>query len=310
MKHFDRLVILAAIGSATASALPLLTDFWWVFELFSHFRVQYLALLTVIATTLASRRRWRWAAALLPFAAYSAMPIYSGWPAAERPDRPVDQLSVMNVNVNAANGDFASLLNLVEQELPDVIVLVELTAAWQSAIGTLTDLYPYRIVVPRQDSFGIALLSRLPFHDQEAVDLLATPAVSAHITVAGQAVRIIGVHLRPPVSSGWAATRNQQLIEIIRLLGNRAEPVMIIGDFNITSYSSVFSRWLEDNQLRSAALPTELTISWPTFLPFLGILIDQIVVSENLTINDFRRGPAFGSDHYPVTATLSLRGRQ
>jgi hypothetical protein len=44
--------------------------------------------------------------------------------------------------------------------------------------------------------------------------------------------------------------------------------VMIVGDFNITTYSSIFSRWLEDNELRSAATPTVITISWPTFLPY------------------------------------------
>ena len=116
MKYFDRLVVIAAVGIAAASALPLLADFWWVFELFCHFRVQYLVLLTIIATLLASRRRWRWAAALLPFAAISALPIYSAWPAEERAADPADQVTVMNVNVNAANGNFDSLLNLVEQE--------------------------------------------------------------------------------------------------------------------------------------------------------------------------------------------------
>ena len=310
MKHLDRIVVIAAVGIATASTLPLLADFWWVFELFCHFRVQYLALLAFFAALLASRRRWRSAAALLPFAAISASPIYVGWPVAVRAENPVAQLTVMNVNVNAANRNFASLLNLVERELPDLIVLVEMTAAWQTAIGALSNLYPYRVGVPQQDRFGIALLSRVPFHDQEAVDLLTTPAVSARVTVAGRAVRIIGVHLRPPVSAGWAAIRNQQLIEIGKLLGNRAEPVMIVGDFNITSYSTIFSRWLEDNELRSAARPTDFAISWPTFLPLLGILIDQFVVSESVRIDDFRRGPAFGSDHYPLTATLSLRGMQ
>lgn len=122
--------------------------------------------------------------------------------------------------------------------------------------------------MPQQDRYVIALLSRLPFHDQEAVALLTTPAISARVTVAGRSLRIIDVHLRPPVSAGWAAIRNQQLVEIGRLLGDRFEPVMIVGNFNITTYSSIFSRWLEDNELRSAATPTVITISWPTFLPY------------------------------------------
>jgi len=310
MKHLDRLVFVAAVGVATATALPLLAELWWVFELFCHFRVQYLAMLAVLAALLTIRRRWKWALAILPFAAINAAPIYTWWPVEESARHSSDQLSVMNINVNAANSDFASLLSLVEQELPDLIVLVEFNAAWQSAIGTLSSLYPYRVTVPQQDRFGIAVLSRVPFHDETSIDLLTTPAVSARIPMAGRLVRILGVHLRPPVSAGWAAIRNQQLVEIGKLLDERSEPVIVVGDFNITTYSSIFAQWLKERELRSAAQATGLTISWPTFFPLLGIHIDQYIVSESVSIDDFRRGPTFGSDHYPLTATFSLRGTQ
>jgi len=308
MTRFDRLLVLATVGVASASVLPLFANFWWVFDLFSHFRVQYLVLLTVLFASLAGRHRWRWAAALLPFATINALPVYNSWPSGEPQESPSERLSIMNVNVNAANNNYASLLNLVEQELPDLILFVEFNAGWQRAISALAEIYPYRSEAPQQDRFGIALLSRIPFIEQESVDLLATAAISARINLAGQSVRLLGVHLRPPVSAGWAAMRNQQLVEIDELLGERTEPVIIVGDFNTTTYSPIFSEWLAENELRSAAQATGLTISWPTFLPLLGILIDHYVVSDNVLIDELRRRPAFGSDHYPLTATLSVRG--
>jgi endonuclease/exonuclease/phosphatase (EEP) superfamily protein YafD len=310
VKYPDRLITLIAVGIATASALPLLANLWWAFDLFSHFRVQYLVLSAVILLLLASRRRWRASLAFLPFVAISTVPVYSNWPSAEPPGSASEQISIMNVNVNSANTDFDALIELIMQEPPDLVFLLEITTAWQNAIAPLAETYPYRIEMPRSGRFGIALLSRIPIIDPESADLLGTPAISARIKHAGQSLRLLGVHLQPPVNRDWSTARNQQLAEIGKLLDDRTEPVMIVGDFNITTYSPIFSAWLAANGLRSTAQAAGPTISWPTFLPLLGILIDHYAFSGDIRIHTFRRGSAFGSDHYPLTATFSLRGTQ
>lgn len=92
------------------------------------------------------------------------------------------------------------------------------------------------------------------------------------------------------------------------MLSDHSESQVIIGDFNTTTYSPTFSEWLAKNELRSALPAGGMGISWPTFLPLLGIFIDHCLVSDDVIINEYRRGPAFGSDHYPVTTVISLRG--
>ena len=310
MALIDRCLAIMTAGVALASTLPLFANAWWVFDLFSHFRLQYLLLLTVLFVLHALRRRWKWALAVIPFATISAHPVVDNWPVSDPQDTASPRLSIMNVNVQAGNANVAPLLERLRHDLPDLVLVVEYDATWQRALGALADLYPHRIEAPRPDRFGIALLSRLPFSERETFDLLTTNAISARINFAGQSVSLLGVHLRPPVSTGWAVTRNQQLIEIGKLIADRSEPIVIIGDFNQTTYSPAFADWLADNQLRSAALASGLTFSWPTFLPLLGILIDHCVVSDDFIVNDFSRGPTFGSDHYPVTTTVSLRGAQ
>ena len=59
--------------------------------------------------------------------------------------------------------------------------------------------------------------------------------------------------------------------------------------------------------LSTPSRSTSTTISWPTSLSLLGILIDHYVTTDDIVIDDKSRGPAIGSDHYPQFATLSLR---
>jgi endonuclease/exonuclease/phosphatase (EEP) superfamily protein YafD len=308
MDRLDRCLAVVSAGVALASLLPLLADVWWGFELFSHFRIQYLSLLAILVVLQTWRCRWRWAVALVPVALVSANAVYSSWPVAETADNARPQFVITIVNVQAENAVVAPLVERVQRDTPDLLLVVEYNETWRQGLQPLDQLYPYRIEAPRADRFGMALLSRYPISEPETFDLLTTTAISTRVDLAGQNIRFLGVHLRPPVSSAWAATRDQQLDELSNLLVHPSEPTVIAGDFNVTTYSPVFAEWLETNRLRSATQASGLTFSWPTFLPLLGVLIDHCVVSDDFIINGAERGTAFGSDHYPMTATLSLRG--
>ncbi|MFL2546427.1 MAG: endonuclease/exonuclease/phosphatase family protein [Candidatus Rariloculaceae bacterium] len=308
MPKVDRRIALLTVGVALAGTLPILANLWWGFDLFSHFRLQYLFLLSALFLINAGRRRWWLAWTLLPVSIISGVPVYENFAAPENPVVAGQQLSVMSVNVQAENGDIASLVGMLREQLPDLVVVVEYNATWQTGLAQLNELYPHRIEAPQHSRFGIALLSRIPLKESKTFDLVTTTAVTAEVELDGQSVSILGVHLRSPVSAQLAHERNQQLDELGGLLADRSDPTIIVGDFNITAYSPIFSRWLADNRLRSAFQTSGFGISWPTYLPLLGILIDHCVLSDEFIISNYSRGPHFGSDHYPVTCTISLRG--
>ena len=46
--------------------------------------------------------------------------------------------------------------------------------------------------------------------------------------------------------------------------------------------------------------------TWPTYMPFLMIPIDHILISEHFVINDFKVGNNIGSDHLPLIIELAL----
>ncbi len=41
-------------------------------------------------------------------------------------------------------------------------------------------------------------------------------------------------------------------------------------------------------------------MTWPAMLPLMGITIDHILVSKDITVLKHEVGPNIGSDHYPV----------
>ena len=47
-RPLDHLLSIAAAGTVVVSVVPLLGSSWWVFELFSHFRAQYLLLISAL----------------------------------------------------------------------------------------------------------------------------------------------------------------------------------------------------------------------------------------------------------------------
>ena len=306
MHRLDRLLILTAVGTILASLGSFVAASWWVFELNTHFRVQYLITALVLLIGFALRKHRYWPMALIPVMALNAIPLAPYWPRPGEPLSRQESITLMSVNVNARNSDYGPMISMVEAESPDIVLILEFNSGWGAALRELHETYPYRVQVPRNDLFGIALFSRLPFLDERVFQLQGTSAVDIRIASAGRSVRLLGVHLRPPVSTEWAAERNRQLAQLTAMARKDSAPLIALGDFNITPYSPLFTSELAGSGLRDARLSRGWGFSWPTFLPILGIPIDLCMVSGQFIVLDHRHGPAFGSDHNPVMATLAL----
>jgi endonuclease/exonuclease/phosphatase family metal-dependent hydrolase len=78
------------------------------------------------------------------------------------------------------------------------------------------------------------------------------------------------------------------------------EPVVLIGDFNLTPYSPYNDDLLSGSRLRDCARGRPLTPTWPTWFAPLWIEIDRCFVTPEIRIASYQVGPAIGSDHYPL----------
>jgi endonuclease/exonuclease/phosphatase (EEP) superfamily protein YafD len=182
--------LLTAAGAvmALSTIFGFLGRFWWLFDLFSHFRVQYFIGLLAAAVLLGLKRE---STPFLCFSAFAAVnfftiaPFYVGKtlePNISSPGSGLENPARIGVNstvhprlyrslllnVNTETGDPVKVATLIYEAQPEIMVLEELSSRWVTALSAAVTNYPYSKVVPREDNFGIGLFCKYPFTTCEA----------------------------------------------------------------------------------------------------------------------------------------------
>ena len=295
-------------GLALASACALFAPLGWPFELFAHFRAQYLAAALVLAALLAWRRLAVPALLALALAGWHAWPAAQGLvaaPPAAACTGPT--LTVATANVRYSNEDHARFLAWLDGEPADLVVVQEVTAAWAHDLAARRG-YPYQHALTREDPYGIAILSRWPLEAVTLVDLAGDglPSLGAVAAIAGRRIQVYGLHTHWPVTPSLARARDQALHAAAALTRAATLPVVMLGDLNLTPYSPPFDRLLADGRLRDAMQDRGWHPTWQSGFWPLALRIDHVLVSSGLCVEEATVGPAVGSDHRPVLARLRL----
>jgi endonuclease/exonuclease/phosphatase (EEP) superfamily protein YafD len=297
-------------GVACATLLALLAPLGWPFELFSHFRVQYLAAALLLAALLAWRRRAVPAVLALVIAAWHALPGAAAPAAATAADCAGPAFAVATVNVQFSNRRPTAFRAWLATQPADFLVVQEVTAAWAAVLEAQTE-YPYRHVLTREDPYGLAVLSRWPLESVTLVDLAGDglPSFTGVVDAGGQRIRFLGLHTHWPLTPALAAARDEALQGAAQLASAADLPVVVLGDLNVTPDSPVFDQFLEQAGLRDAMRgrgwrPTWFASVWP-----LALRIDHVLVSSGFCVEHAAVGPSLGSDHRPVLARLRTQPR-
>ncbi|MGI9272221.1 MAG: endonuclease/exonuclease/phosphatase family protein, partial [Woeseiaceae bacterium] len=209
-----RLLKAAAIVTAIFSTLTFLNQWHPLIELFSHFRLQYLAVSGLLAIVFLAVRNMTWAGALLVLTLINSWPVAS-WYLGETASKDVDahSITVLQANVFGGNDNTSLLLDIIEREQPDLIFLQEVTDVWIEAMAQLGADYPHSHAIPRDDYFGIAVYSREPLLGVETVDSppMDLPTLVARQTINGKTRTFVTSHPFPPMGNEWTQARNVQL---------------------------------------------------------------------------------------------------
>lgn len=304
------LVHVAAVIGCLATVLGFLGRFYWLFDLFSHFRVQYLIGLVCLALLFVVGRRRKAASACLLAAVLNAivvLPLYFG--GETLPTRSARTFRVLQLNVNTQQGDPHRVLQLVEQLDPDFIALEELSRHWVQQLSVLETKYPHSLVLPREDNFGIGLYSKHELLEGQITEFGSAeiPSAVAGISLAGTTVRVIATHPLPPMSASNFQLRNEQLAQLAAAI-DADTPTMVLGDFNTTPWNHFFRKLLQESGLRDSSRGFGLQPTWPTFSRLLRIPIDHCLHSERIVILRREIGKDVGSDHFPVIVEFALTG--
>jgi len=280
----------------------------WILDLFSHFRVQYLVVLTVFGVVLLLAGRRKTAFFLLGFAFINltqVIPLYFGGqnmlPAGS------STLRAVLLNVNTRLGDAAKVSEFIRETNPDIIVLEETNSKWLSDLAWLRTSYPHSLAEPRDDNFGIAIFSRLPFVESRVINILGPglPSILAVVKTEKGDLHILATHPLPPVSSEYSMWRNEQLAQLPKYV-NATQPTLLLGDLNLTPWSYHFRKLLQETGLRDSSQGYGVQPSWPNNNQFLRIPLDHVLHSPDIVVLRRTIGPDVKSDHFPVIVDFTI----
>lgn len=305
---FWAFVNIVSMGLILGTLFGFLGSWWWVFDLASHFRVQYaLGLLGVLVVFLLGKRLRSGSiiASGVLLNAVFILPLLFPSPAVLGGNV---SYGVVLANVNLFNDQHHLIRAWIEETDPDFVALLEVNQNWLDTLNLEAEGYPYMELLARDDHFGIAFYSRIPIERSEVknfggVDL---PAVIAQVMVDGDLVTFIVAHPVPPTSGRSFQYRNLQMQSISRFVAELDHSVIIAGDLNATSWSPNFTVWQTISGLKDSRQGFGIQSTWPTMNWLLSIPIDHFLISDNVLVHHREVGPDIGSDHYPILMDFSI----
>lgn len=309
--HRGRAVLMAvAVGVLLGSAAGSMAGWHWLLDLTTHFR-WYWFLLALGGVALTAVLRLPAAGVLFAAAlVVNSLDLLPYWippraavAAADR--RPV---RIVSMNVHRANRHTSPAIDHVRGRRPDVLAVLEVDDHWATALAGLADVLPHRMMVPRPDNFGIAVLSRWPLVDARVVEFTATGFPSIVATVRHEAgdFRFIATHPYPPFDGPATAQLVEHLDGVAAEAAASPLPCVVAGDLNAAPWSRGFRRLVAVAGLRDTALGLGVRSTYHAGLPAPRIPIDHILVPTGTVVVRRDVGPRIGSDHFPVEADVIL----
>jgi endonuclease/exonuclease/phosphatase (EEP) superfamily protein YafD len=318
-RFYHVLIRVVFIAVSAGSLLALFGKYFWVAELFTHFRLYYLLvqallvliflhggrhLLMVMSILLAIPNAWVVGPYLIPLTDSVIGPVLGHTRVVVDNNAGID---IVALNVHHRNDEFARVAGYLRDRDPDIIVIAELTAAWLTRLEFLRESHPYYLVEARPNPWGLAVFSRLPLVDAELIDLAQTGTVQARfiVTVGEAPLEIFAVHLFSPVSAKTAHDRNRQLEALASHVLNSTNRRVVIGDMNLTPFSPYFKLFTDQTGLQDARRVDGFHVTWPVSLLPIWIPIDHALADPEVNITRVLAGPDVGSDHFPLEIFVS-----
>jgi endonuclease/exonuclease/phosphatase (EEP) superfamily protein YafD len=276
-------------------------------ELFSHFALQYGLLLLLGAAYAFAVAAPRNALVMLAFASFNLSLLLPYAIPKALPPESGRVIPIAAVNVLIKNRDFRQTLNFVESANPDVLLVAEVDEEWLSALDALG--YENSKKFPASAWLGMGIYSRYEIIAQEPFPKGSTDpfACAWTLKVEDKELVVIGVHPPPPEipPTSQRQAMLEQMTQFIHQF-SAEKPTVVMGDLNVTPWSPYLENMIQDAKLSDARIGQGVVQTWPAQIPPLWIPIDHCLVSKDIMLHRFYRGPSIGSDHFPILCRISI----
>ncbi len=310
LKIATRITILGLLALAV---FPIFSRTFYYADLLAQFYLQYSIIALVFSIPFFFvKGGLKWGVIGLMTAGIHAHPLWNLYAGAQQSTQAIftaKPISLLSFNLLLDNPNHQDVIQYLNDEDADILVFMEYTPTWHDQLAEVRVQYPYRMTIPLEGYFGIAVYSKIQgeFSDKRYV-FDEVPSILASLgTDSLGYVDVLATHPPPPsTKANWEA-RNDQFHEIALDRRGFGRATLLVGDLNTTSASRHFTDLLANTYLNDSRIGYGLQLSWPTDLPIAYICLDHILASESILVHDRAVGPAsLGSDHRPVLMEFTL----
>ncbi len=303
------------------SLIPLIRKDFWIFRVFEYPRLQKLAvnifLLIVYAIYQTSFQiaDYIFITALLlnmfyllvlifPFSRFSKKQIGKTSNVDEE-----NAISLMIFNVYQHNKNSKACLSLIEKTNPDIVCLVETDAWWQNEVSIIEKQYPFKVLKPLENTYGMLLYSKLALLESSINFIVKDdiPSIQTQVELkSGKKVKLYCVHPEPPVpnENPKSTARDKELLLVAKDAEKQNLPVIVMGDLNDVAWSYTTDLFCKISKLLDPRKGRGFFNTFNAKIPIMRFPLDHIFCSDDFCVTSIKRLPFAGSDHYPMYIKL------
>lgn len=297
-----------------ALGLSAFGDRLWFLDLFSHFTLHYAFLALVLMgffNLKKSRKQLYVTAACFVYAAILLANVIDHRAPMVRIGNEKARVRILSFNTAGTDSILRNWLPVHASQY-DVVVLLEAQPNFADFLEQMKGAFPYQISHLENSPFGVAVLSRWEITDTQAFEAEALyPQYQLRLKMPSEdEFLLFALHTPPPFAPQLAEAHEVIFGELRQRLSEKKYPAVVVGDLNTTSYSKRFAALLEKTGLRDTTGLSPWSHTWPSVLvnlwSFLGIRIDQCLISNSFSIVERERLEDLGSDHLPIKCVIQV----
>jgi endonuclease/exonuclease/phosphatase (EEP) superfamily protein YafD len=221
-------------------------------------------------------------------------------------------ITVLVHNVLMSNDNIEALEQSVNTHQPDLLLLIEFTEEWQEMVGNLREKFEDYLEHPLDSGYGMALYAKEKLVEKQIRFLVKEDIPSIDVVTRlenGKEVRVFGIHPAPPAPQFDydTQTKDQEALEVAKLIKKSNLPAIVAGDLNDINWSQHVKDFKTDCEVLDPRIgrgffPTFHAKKWMINYP-----LDHIFASKHFELFNFEVVPLEGSDHHGVKAALVLK---
>ncbi|NEN92486.1 MAG: endonuclease/exonuclease/phosphatase family protein [Okeania sp. SIO3H1] len=297
-----------------------------IFELISHFKVQYFVISLILLCCLTITGKKRLFLVGLFCTIINLTPILPWYINQNGISQETPNLRILVYNLyGGRNSQYSQVTKMVRKENPDIAIFLEPTNTWFQNLQTLSDILPNSIA--SQSTYGIppygivAVYSKFPLNDY-SIKFFAPnkPTIITNFNINQQTIDLIATHPTVPIYRSTFKQRNQILKKLSKYIQQLNHPVILAGDLNITMWSPYYQKLEQETGLRNSRLGFGIIPTWPAkfnnsialyiLSRFFQIPIDHCLISSEIKVVNVETkanlSSELGSDHLPLITDLLI----